>query len=101
MNGLVERLAAQLKCLVVNGGEQPSPRRSRQRNRLLGRAVIADPRVVCANGHDGGFVRPIAAIRFEQRRKGRVAAKQESTSFAFKNVPVVTAMHVPSQTCTP
>ena len=92
--GSIHRLAAERERPVVHRHEQPGPGGVGHRHRLLGRAVVADPRVVGANRHHRGRERTVAAMRGEGRRVGGVAADEQAPALAFDDEAAVAAMSV-------
>src|SRR5687768_18569396 len=62
LDRLVIRLVAQPERSMVHRHEQPRRGRVCHRDRLLGRAVVANPGVVRADWHDGGLVWSMAPM---------------------------------------
>src|SRR5688572_33376260 len=70
---------------MVHRHEQPRRGRVCHRDRLLGRAVVANPGVVRADWHDGGLVWSMAPMAMEGGRGGGVAGDEQPAPFTFDN----------------
>src|SRR5262249_54895513 len=68
---------------------------------LLGRAMIADPRLVRADGHDGRLEWTSRAVVGAEPGMRRTPAEQQSLSFAAEHVAVVATLLFTGPTLSP
>src|SRR5207244_161863 len=97
LDGLAKRFKAEPKGLMMNGHNKSRASGIRHFNRLLGRAMRANPRVVSANRHNGEINRSVSSQFCETVGHCSVAGKNDpatSVRAALDQIPVVTAMRV-------
>src|SRR5580765_8284295 len=86
---------------MVHGHEHTRTRVVRHRDCLFGSAVIADPRIVSPDRHDGRLEGTKAAMRSEGAGLGGVSPNQQFVPFALHDEPGIAALHVAPETCAP
>ena len=98
---LHEGLVAQPERLMVHRHDQPCTSSVRHRDRLFGRAVVVDPRVVRADRHNGCIEGTVSPVILERRRDCGVAANEDAPSPALEHPARVTAPRVAADARTP
>ena len=101
LDGLAARFPAQLECLVMNGENEFSARIIGHAESLLGITMDTNPRIVCADGHDGEIGSAGRTHSGETIGVCGVAAKNNAEAICFDYVSVKTAKHVAADTRAP
>src|SRR3954454_12966675 len=95
------RLTAERERLMVHRQDELGPGVVCHLPRLLGCAVVVDPWVVRANGHDGQIEWPRTPHRAEGRRNGSVAAEENAAASHVDGVVVIAAIRIVAHTGAP
>src|ERR1044072_5244975 len=90
LDRLHEGLVAQPERLMVHRNDQPCVGGVRHRHRLLGGAVVVDPRVVSADWHDGRIERSVSPVILEGWRDCGIAANKEAPALALEHPARIT-----------
>ena len=89
-----QRFEAEPERLMMNRHDEPGASGICHFNRLLGRAMRSDPRIVSADRHDREIEWVVLTQFGEAFRKRCVARKKDPPAISFDNVSVVAAVEI-------
>lgn len=98
LHGLLEGFIAEFKRRVMHGQEESPACFTVHGPHLLGRGVLGDPGVVCANSEDG----EVGSVDSSEGGCDRgIASEEDAGPWRFEYVGVVATMAIPDGACAP